>query len=148
MQYVISDIYNDNRKFCELLEKIQFSEQDHLYILGDVFDRSDYNPNPVNLYFDIKKLGKRCTVIRGNHDDWLATYILEYFALPERKRSKVPPYSYNSFQLLKERLTQEGNMEICSGKTVLKNKRREPCSFSVEVTKASTFRSPNRLERT
>lgn len=106
MNYVISDIHNDNKKFCALLEKIRFSEQDHLYILGDIFDRSNYNPNPVDLYFNIKRLGKRCTVIRGNHDDWLSSYILEYFALPERKRSKVPPYSYNSFQLLQERLTQ------------------------------------------
>lgn len=105
MHYVISDIHNDNRRFCELLEKIQFSENDHLYILGDVFDRSSHNPNPVDLYFNIERLGKRCDVIRGNHDHWLAMYILEYYALPERKRSKAAPYSYNSFQLLLERLT-------------------------------------------
>lgn len=106
MHYVISDIHNDNRRFCELLEKIRFSENDHLYILGDVFDRSSHNPNPVDLYFNIERLGKRCDVIRGNHDHWLAMYILEYYALPERKRSKAAPYSYNSFQLLLERLTQ------------------------------------------
>lgn len=56
MHYVISDIHNDNRRFCELLEKIRFSESDHLYILGDVFDRSSHNPNPVDLYFNIERL--------------------------------------------------------------------------------------------
>ena len=106
MHYVISDIHNDNKKFCELLEKIRFSDQDHLYILGDVFDRSNHDPNPVDLYFNIKRLGKQCTVIKGNHDDWLAWYILEYYALPERKRRNVPLYSYNSFHLLQERMTQ------------------------------------------
>ena len=88
-----------------IVRKNTISESDHLYILGDVFDRSSHNPNPVDLYFNIERLGKRCDVIRGNHDHWLAMYILEYYALPERKRSKIAPYSYNSFQLLQERLT-------------------------------------------
>ena len=44
-------------------------------------------------------------MIRGNHDHWLAMYILKYFAATEKKRSKVDSYPYNSFDLLKERLT-------------------------------------------
>ena len=51
MHYVISDIHNDDGRFCEMLARIHFSEQDHLFILGDVFDRSDFSPNPVDLYF-------------------------------------------------------------------------------------------------
>lgn len=105
MHYVLSDIHNNNKRFCELLKKIQFTEQDHVYILGDVFDRSNHDPNPVDVYFNILKLGEQCSVIRGNHDHWLAMYILEYYALPERKRHKAVPYPYNSFQLLQERLT-------------------------------------------
>ena len=53
MHYVISDIHNDNKRFCEMLKKIEFSADDYLYILGDVFDRSNYNPNLVDLYFKI-----------------------------------------------------------------------------------------------
>ena len=87
MNYVISDIHNDYDRFCEMLKKIEFSTDDHLYILGDVFDHSNYNPNPVELYFKILSLGDSCTVIRGNHDHWLALYILEYFAY--RKRNGI-----------------------------------------------------------
>lgn len=105
MHYAISDIHNDYKKFCEMLDKIQFSQEDHLYIVGDVFDRTSNQPNPVDLYFKILSLGERCTVICGNHDHWLACYIWEYYALSERLREEMRPYSYNTFELLRERLT-------------------------------------------
>lgn len=40
MNYVISDIHGEYKKFIALLEKINFSEKDTLYVLGDVVDRS------------------------------------------------------------------------------------------------------------
>ena len=75
MHYVVSDIHNDYQKFCELLKMIEFSKEDKLFILGDLFDRSDYNPNPVDLYFKVVELGENCSIIRGNDDEWVATYI-------------------------------------------------------------------------
>lgn len=42
----------------------------------------------------------------GNHDEWLTDYILEYFATPERKRKKLNAYGYNSFELLRQRITE------------------------------------------
>lgn len=127
MNYAISDLHNDNRKFCALLDQIRFSENDNLYILGDIFDRTNYNPNPVDLYFNIKRLGKRCNVIRGNHDHCLALYILEYYSLPERKRRKAMTYSYNSFHLLLERLTPVDMQNLAD--TILS----WPVQMSVEV---------------
>ena len=49
MHYVLADVHNDNKKFSKMLKLIQFSEQDHLYILGDLFDRASYNPEPLEL---------------------------------------------------------------------------------------------------
>ena len=77
MHYIMSDIHNDCERFREMLQRISFSKEDHLFIVGDVFDRSNHNPNPVDLYFKILSLDARCTMIRGNHDHWLATYILD-----------------------------------------------------------------------
>lgn len=74
MNYVIGDIHNDNIRFSKMLEKIVFSEEDHPFLLGDLFDRNSYEPDPVGVYFNVLKLGDRCTVIRGNHDAWLAEY--------------------------------------------------------------------------
>ncbi len=50
MHYVIGDIHNNNRKFAEMLEKIGFSQEDHLYLLGDLFDRNSWEPYPYNSF--------------------------------------------------------------------------------------------------
>lgn len=39
MRYLISDIHGCRQQLLELLTKIQFSEKDTLYVLGDVLDR-------------------------------------------------------------------------------------------------------------
>lgn len=106
MHYVIGDIHNDNRKFEEMLEKIGFSQEDHLYLLGDLFDRNSWDPDPIGVYFNVLKLDNRCTVVRGNHDTWLAQYIMYYFNFPEKKRKQLEPYPYNSFDLIMQRFTQ------------------------------------------
>lgn len=105
MHYVISDVHNDNKRLREMLRLISFSEDDRLYILGDLFDRCEYAPDPVGVYFTILRLGEQCTVLCGNHDEGLARYILDYFKTPERKRKNLAPYSYNSFELLRKHLT-------------------------------------------
>lgn len=105
MHYVTSDIHNDNEKFNELLRQLDLQNDDKLYILGDLFDRSNYNADPIGVYFTILELRDRCQVIRGNHEQELADYITTYFQRPERKRAKLEPYPYNTFELLEERLT-------------------------------------------
>lgn len=59
MNYVLNDIHNDYKKFCEMLHVIHFSETDRLYVLGDLFDRCDYDPNPVDLYFNHQIFSRR-----------------------------------------------------------------------------------------
>ena len=106
MHYVTSDIHNDSVRLKILLEKLNLQIDDKLYILGDIFDRSNFAPDPVGVYFIISALGEKCQVIRGNHEQELAAYIRKYYQEPERKRRKIEPYAYNTFDLLKERLTQ------------------------------------------
>ena len=65
MHYIITDIHNDNRRFTELLQKINLTEKDHLYLLGDLFDRCEDHADPVGVYFQMLRLGEQCTVIRG-----------------------------------------------------------------------------------
>lgn len=105
MHYIISDIHNDNERFEVLLERLQLQKEDKVYILGDLFDRTNYNPDPVGVYFNILKLGNQCQVIRGNHEQELAQYILTYFTTKERQRKKLKPYGYNTFEELSRRLT-------------------------------------------
>ena len=83
MHYIITDIHNDSWRFMKLLEKMDLKEDDHLYLLGDLFDRCMDHPDPAGVYFQVLKLGKKCTVIRGNHDHWLANYIFLYYGMDE-----------------------------------------------------------------
>lgn len=106
MIYVTADIHNDYNRFISLLEKLNLSDTDMLYIIGDVFDRCDYDPKPLELYFELLKNEDNCKVIVGNHDILLADYIRNYYKVPEKKRTKLEQYSYNSFDLLRQRLTE------------------------------------------
>ena len=106
MHYVIPDIHNDNRRLRELLRLIDFGRNDHLILLGDLFDRCDYDPDPVGVYYTILGMLDRCTIVAGNHDVWLGEYILKYFGQNEKARIQYKPYHYNSFELLKARLTE------------------------------------------
>ena len=55
MHYVISDIHNDSEKLNKLLKAISFDkENDTLYVLGDLFDRAPYNPNPLGVYYTVQ----------------------------------------------------------------------------------------------
>ncbi len=112
MHYVISDIHNDNRRYKELLRRIDFGSNDYLILLGDLFDRCDYDPDPVGVYHTVLGVLDRSTIVAGNHDVWLGDYILKCFDWSEKKREQYRPYHYNSFELLKERLTEADLEEL------------------------------------
>lgn len=73
MTYAISDLHGCYDKYIEILKKINFSDSDTLYVLGDVIDRGD---GGINILLDMVN---RTNVIplRGNHE-YLATNILSY----------------------------------------------------------------------
>lgn len=116
MHYVIGDVHNDAKRLHQMLDTIGFQrdgkEADHLYLLGDLFDRGGAAADPVEVYFTVLGLGASCTAVEGNHDRWLAAYIRSYYALPERKRKRQKPYHYESFELLRERLTDVDVQEL------------------------------------
>lgn len=64
MTYVMSDIHGEYDKYKTMLEMINFSDDDTLYVLGDVVDRGS---KPVELLLDMMN---RVNVIplMGNHD--------------------------------------------------------------------------------
>ncbi|MCM1087796.1 MAG: metallophosphoesterase [Muribaculaceae bacterium] len=112
VHYVIGDIHNEAKKLNSILEQIQPTDSDKVIVLGDIFDRGGEDANPVDVYFMLSGLQGDCIWIRGNHDHWLAYYIKKYFSLPERKREKMPPYFYNSFDLMKQRMTETDMLEL------------------------------------
>lgn len=72
-------------------------------------------PDPIGVYFNMLKLESRCTVVRGNHDTWLAEYIRNYFNTPEKKRKRLAPYPYNSFSIFSEHFTEVDMLDYIAG---------------------------------
>ena len=64
MKYVISDIHGEYEQFITLLKRINFSDKDTLYVLGDVVDRG---PEPIKvLQYMMTK--PNIVPIIGNHE--------------------------------------------------------------------------------
>lgn len=71
MMYVISDLHGQYDKYMELLDKIEFSSNDTLYILGDIVDRG---PKPFEI-LDHIMANKNIHLLRGNHEEMFIDYI-------------------------------------------------------------------------
>lgn len=112
MHYVIGDIHNESGKLKQVLEQIEFNEEDELILLGDLFDRGYDEADPAEVYFMLSAVHAKKTWVSGNHDRWLAEYIKRYFQLSSRKRAKLSPYHYNSFEPLRERMTEKDMLNL------------------------------------
>lgn len=92
MVYVISDIHGEYEAFTDLLEKVNFSEKDELYVLGDSIDRGEKS---IEVLYEMM-MRPNIYPILGNH---------EFMALRNLKR------------LVKE-ITDENCDEILSNESI------------------------------
>ncbi len=60
----MSDIHGEYDKFMEILEMIDFSDDDTLYILGDILDRG---PHPIKTLLKVMEMPNVFTLL-GNHE--------------------------------------------------------------------------------
>ena len=71
MRYCISDVHGEYELFAALLEKIKFSDNDEMYICGDIIDKG---PSPLRLLKYVFSKPNIHTII-GNHEyDFLKLY--------------------------------------------------------------------------
>ncbi len=73
MIYVMADLHGDFERYRKMLEKIQFKEEDILYILGDVIDRGECG---MKILQDMM-LRPNVLPILGNHE-YMASICLEW----------------------------------------------------------------------
>ena len=62
--YVMADIHGEYDRYLAMLELINFTDQDTLYLLGDLIDRG---PDPVRLLKDVE-LRSNVFCLAGNHE--------------------------------------------------------------------------------
>ena len=71
MIYAIADIHGQYDKYIQMLEKIKFSENDVLFVLGDVIDRG---PHGIKILQDMM-MRSNVYPILGNHEYMAKTAI-------------------------------------------------------------------------
>ncbi len=69
--YVMSDIHGEADRFHAMLEKVQFSPEDTLYILGDVVDRGQ---DGISLLKEIMEM-PNAVMLLGNHEYMMLQYM-------------------------------------------------------------------------
>lgn len=63
--YCVSDIHGEYERFLLLLDKIQFSESDTMYVIGDIIDRK---PDGVDIAFYVLD-HPNIILLKGNHEE-------------------------------------------------------------------------------
>ena len=96
--YVMSDIHGMGELLENMLEKLSFSEEDTLYILGDMIDRG---PDPAKV-LDIASSRGNIIPLRGNHED-------EFISWYDNEITRMfQKYYYNTYDILMDsRRTRE-----------------------------------------
>ena len=81
MVYAVSDLHGCYDKFRKLLDMIRLTDDDVLYVLGDVVDRG-----PENIRLVTELAGKRniCTLM-GNHD-YMAALMMKTYGMDHREK--------------------------------------------------------------
>ena len=69
--YVCSDIHGQYGLYKSMLEQIEFSKEDHLYILGDMIDRG---PDGIQILRDASARAN-VTCLLGNHEHMMWNYL-------------------------------------------------------------------------
>ena len=64
MIYVMSDLHGEYKKFNAMLKKINFTDRDELFILGDIIDRG---PEPIKILKQIMDMSNVYPLL-GNHE--------------------------------------------------------------------------------
>ena len=111
-RWVMTDIHGCLNTFLGLLEQLQLSKTDQLFLLGDLIHKGPSSSGVLEEIFRLQKIGYQVYVIRGNHEQMLIdcaehesyklSYILEKFQATDllQRKSKVKPKYINFFKSL------------------------------------------------
>lgn len=88
--YVMSDLHGCYDAYMQMLEKIHFSDEDMLYVVGDVVDRG---PHPMKILLDLMKRDN-VVCLAGNHEQMALECLT--FLLKEITEENVDEFASNT----------------------------------------------------
>lgn len=84
--YVMSDIHGCYNEFLSMLDKIRFSDTDYLILAGDCIDRGKQSFEMLRW---MENCPKNVLLIRGNHEEEFASYIMLMLQLGQKKKIEI-----------------------------------------------------------
>ncbi len=81
MIYCMADIHGEHDRFVKMLETIEFSEEDTLYVIGDVIDR---NPGGIDILQKIMAT-PNILLLLGNHEQMCVDTLGPYYVYGSRQ---------------------------------------------------------------
>lgn len=93
-RFAISDIHGCAKTFKKLLRRINFSQEDVLYLLGDYLDRGPDGKGVIDHIFELQKNGFEVHCLRGNHEQ----YFLDAYYETESTYT-IPQETLTSFEV-------------------------------------------------
>lgn len=89
--FAISDIHGCLKTLRALVEQqLQFTQQDHLYLLGDYVDRGPDSKGVLDYIMDLQAGGYQVHCLKGNHEEMMVQAV--------RDSSEIPMWLYNGGQ--------------------------------------------------
>ncbi|MEQ8240113.1 MAG: metallophosphoesterase family protein [Cyclobacteriaceae bacterium] len=70
-KYAISDIHGCAITFQELLNKIGYSKEDELILLGDYINKGPNSKKVIDTIIDLQNNGYKVTALKGNHEEMI-----------------------------------------------------------------------------
>jgi serine/threonine protein phosphatase 1 len=74
--WAITDIHGCADTFAALLQRINFSREDTLFLLGDYIDRGPHSKQVLDTILELRATGHRVECLLGNHD-WVLLHALD-----------------------------------------------------------------------
>lgn len=166
MDYVTGDIHGCFDKFLRLLKKIKFSDNDNLYVIGDVIDRGE---SPIEVLQYIMEQ-PNIHMLLGNHEDMMLEYMKnpdsfnervwyqnggyithsQYLDLPENKQKEIINFIKNLpyYFIVNDKILVHAGVDaikIDNSKDILENLKRQTKDDLVWIRDEFIF-SPTRLK--
>lgn len=70
-RFAVSDIHGCAKSFRALVDQVNLSRSDELYLLGDLIDRGPDSKGVVDFIWELQNTGFQVFCLRGNHDQML-----------------------------------------------------------------------------
>lgn len=91
MTYAVSDIHGCYDKYAALLEKINFRDNDTLYVLGDIIDRCD---DGIKIMLDMMRR-PNVHILMGNHESMMLDTLLYFDQTDDESFNKMVNWVLN-----------------------------------------------------